>query len=262
MSKKYFIVADVHGFYDEMIKALDGAGFDINNPMHIFVSLGDLLDRGPDPIKCLEFVNSLPEDRKILIKGNHEDLMEEMIARRKSNQHDWHNGTIQTALDLAGYGLTSFVESDVFDAMRKHPDYNEYINSTVDYYEDDKHIFVHGWIPCKSNDSNMYHARGIKYTFDENWRNGDWKYARWINGADAWNQGVRVGGKTIYCGHWHCSWPRAHIDHTGVEFDNEYSINPSHRKADFSPWYNDGICCIDSCCAYSHKINCVVIEQE
>ena len=181
--KTYFIVADVHSFYDEMIKALNGAGFDVNNPMHIFVSLGDLLDRGPKPLQCLRFVNSLPEDRKILIRGNHEDLMEEMIARRESKQHDWHNGTIQTALDLAEYGLTSFVEFDVFDVMRKHPDYNEYINSTVDYYEDDKHIFVHGWIPCKSNDLNMYHARGIKYTFDENWRDGDWERARWINGA-------------------------------------------------------------------------------
>ena len=42
--KTYFIVADVHSFYDEMIKALNGAGFDVNNSMHIFVSLGDLLD--------------------------------------------------------------------------------------------------------------------------------------------------------------------------------------------------------------------------
>lgn len=81
--KTYFIVADVHGFYDEMIKALNGARFDVNNPMHIFVSLGDLLDRGSKPLQCLRFVNSLPEDRKILIKGNHEDLMEEMIARRE-----------------------------------------------------------------------------------------------------------------------------------------------------------------------------------
>ena len=64
-----------------MIDALNNSGFDRNNCEHIFVSLGDLLDRGPDPIKCLEFVNSLPEDRRILVRGNHEDLMEEMIAR-------------------------------------------------------------------------------------------------------------------------------------------------------------------------------------
>ena len=71
----YFVVSDVHSFYNEMMYALVKAGFDKDNKNHIFVSLGDLLDRGPDAVKCLEFVNSLPVERKILIKGNHERLM-------------------------------------------------------------------------------------------------------------------------------------------------------------------------------------------
>lgn len=146
--------------------------------------------------------------------------------------------------------------------MRKHPDYNEYINSTVDYYEDDKHIFVHGWIPCKSNDSNMYHARGIKYTFDENWRNGDWKRARWINGMDAWNQGIKVDGKTIYCGHWHTSWGHSKLHNLGPEWDNKYSTNPEHSKAHFEPFCDNGICAVDACTAYSHKVNVVVVEDD
>lgn len=261
MSKKYFIISDIHSYFNQMIDALNNAGFDKNNCEHIFVSLGDLLDRGPDPIKCLEFVNSLPEDRKILIKGNHETLLEDCLYNKYFTKYDFSNGTADTVVLLGDFLCVDDV-TEVFQRAKNNAEWKKYKKSLMDYYEDDKHIFVHGWIPCKSNDSNMYHARGIKYTFDENWRNGDWKSARWINGADAWNQGVRVDGKTIYCGHWHCSWPRAHIDHTGVEFDNKYSINPSHRKADFSPWYNDGICCIDSCCSYSHKINCVVIEQE
>ena len=76
--KKYFIVADVHGYFDILNQSLKEAGFDENNPEHFFVSLGDLLDRGKQPRECLQFVNSL--ERKILIRGNHEDLMEEMIA--------------------------------------------------------------------------------------------------------------------------------------------------------------------------------------
>ena len=48
MSKKYlYCVSDVHSFYDELMTALTKAGFDINNEEHIFVSCGDLLDRGP-----------------------------------------------------------------------------------------------------------------------------------------------------------------------------------------------------------------------
>lgn len=258
--KKYFVFSDVHGFFDELVEALSKAEFDINNPDHIIVSCGDLLDRGSKPLQCLKFVNGLPAERKILIRGNHEDLMEEMIARRESKQHDWHNGTIQTAFDLTSYGDTVFTELDVFDKMRTHPDYNEYINSTVDYYEDDKRIFVHGWIPCESNDPNMYHAREVKYTFDENWRNGNWKSARWVNGMDAWNQGVRVDGKTIYCGHWHTSWGHSKLHKFGPEWDNPYSTNPDHRKAQFIPFIDKGICAVDACTAYSHKVNVITIE--
>ena len=43
---KCFIVTDVHSFYDEMMLALDKKGFDKDNPNHVFISLGDLLDRG------------------------------------------------------------------------------------------------------------------------------------------------------------------------------------------------------------------------
>ena len=67
-----FVVSDVHSFYGEMKQALDKEGFDKDNKDHIFVSCGDLLDRGPDSVKCLEFVNGLDDDRKILILGNHE----------------------------------------------------------------------------------------------------------------------------------------------------------------------------------------------
>lgn len=43
MSRKYFCVADVHGFYNEMMSALNNAGYDKNNPNHVFCSCGDLL---------------------------------------------------------------------------------------------------------------------------------------------------------------------------------------------------------------------------
>lgn len=59
MNKKYFVVTDVHGFYDEMTSALNEKGFDINNPEHIIISCGDLLDRGPKPKECIDFMMNL-----------------------------------------------------------------------------------------------------------------------------------------------------------------------------------------------------------
>ena len=120
MSKKYFILSDVHSYFNQMIDALNNSGFDKNNCEHIFVSLGDLLDRGPDPIKCLEFVNSLPEDRRILIRGNHEDLMEEAISRHRFYYHDFSNGTVDTAFQLTG----AKNELDALKGMCEHYLYN------------------------------------------------------------------------------------------------------------------------------------------
>ena len=99
MSRKYFIVSDVHAFYDEMMEALLKEGFDRNNPDHVFVSLGDLFDRGLQANEMLEFVNSLKKERKILIMGNHELLMEEAI-RNGFSLRDVHNGTFSTAIQL------------------------------------------------------------------------------------------------------------------------------------------------------------------
>ena len=80
---KYFVVSDVHSFYDEMVAALTSVGFDYNNPDHILVSCGDLLDRGNKTLETLKYVNGLPKERKILIRGNHEDLLTECIKRRR-----------------------------------------------------------------------------------------------------------------------------------------------------------------------------------
>ena len=98
-----------------MIKALNERGFDGENQDHIFVSLGDLLDRGPDPIKCLEFVNNLPKNRKILIRGNHEDLMEEALERGEFWAHDIHNGTDITCLKIASTMINDKDPSDIPD---------------------------------------------------------------------------------------------------------------------------------------------------
>lgn len=256
--RKLFVASDIHGYFNQWQAALRDAGWEEDNESHILVVLGDLLDRGPQPLECLKFVNNLPSRRKILVRGNHEDLMEEMIARRESKQHDWHNGTIQTAMELTGYGDTLFTELDIFDAMRRHEEYNAYISSLVDYYENDTHVFCHGWIPCERN---ICHARDISYSFLSNWREGNWEAARWINGMDAWAKGIRVAGKTVVCGHWHTSWGHHHLHHDSPEWDNKFSTNPAHRHASFAPFEDDGILAIDACTAASGKVNVVVLEE-
>ena len=96
---KLFCISDVHGYYDEMIEALNKAGFDRNNSEHWLISCGDHTDRGRQPQKVMDYLMSLP--RCILIKGNHESLLVECIERGFPYDHDHSNGTFRTIADLA-----------------------------------------------------------------------------------------------------------------------------------------------------------------
>ena len=88
---KLFCISDVHGFYDEMIKALNDAGFEPDNPDHLLIGLGDYIDRGRQPMQVVRYLHNLPN--KVLIKGNHEDLFEECCLRGFPYNHDVSNGT-------------------------------------------------------------------------------------------------------------------------------------------------------------------------
>lgn len=237
--KTYFVVADVHSFYDEMIAALDGAGFDPANPDHIFVCLGDLLDRGDKPLECLDFVNRLPADQKILIRGNHEDLLTECILRQYIGGRDRHNGTDKTLVALSGHTREEFFSGDYRPYITKagdNPALKRYLFGLVDYFEIGDYVFVHGWVPRASESPKR------------DWRLGNWYRARWENGMDEWRQDVRPRGKTVVCGHWHASWGHAMLDKTSPEWG---------PAADFSPFSRPGILAIDACTAYSRKVNCV-----
>lgn len=246
----YFILSDIHSYFNQMMEALNSAGFDKDNPGHIFVSLGDLLDRGPDPLKCLQFVNSLPDDRVICIRGNHETLLEDCLINKYFTSYDYSNGTAGTVMALGSFLYINSAEQ-MFKFAKNNVEWLNYKKKLRDFYDDGKNVFVHGWIPCKKDDPNIYHARNVKYTFDENWVNGNWEAARWSNGMDAWSQGVKLEGKTIYCGHWNSSWGFSNLRGIGSEYG---------KDAHHEPFIDDGIVALDACTAVSHKVNCVVVE--
>ena len=256
---KYFIVADVHGFFTELKEALDAAGFNPADPNHVFVSLGDLLDRGRQPKECLDYVLSLPEDRRIFIRGNHEDLMEAAIIRVGFYPNDKSNGTIQTTQDIVGAGTYH----DNLIGMRFYKPYNDYIRETRDFYETQNYIFVHGWIPhfCYAKGFNCdYHI----HDYDENWREADiedWCEARWHNGMESWADGVREPGKTICCGHFHTSWGHCYIHGDQPEWPRK--CDPEEKVREWNPPFIDkGIIALDTCTVLTHKVNCVVVEDE
>jgi len=73
-----YFVGDIHGCYEQLMEALEKITF--NPDVDRLISVGDLVNRGPDSVKCL---NLLKETWFHAVFGNHEDMM------IKSFRHEW-----------------------------------------------------------------------------------------------------------------------------------------------------------------------------
>lgn len=257
MAQKFFVVSDVHGFYDELISALNDAGFDKNNKDHWLVSCGDEWDRGSKPLEVMKFFINL--ERKILVRGNHMDLFEELCQRAYPEWHDKSNGTVDTVLKIGEYKIDHEFDLCCERALSKTARYRELL---VNYFETQNYIFVHGWIPCECygegyNPNKPWHQYNKTFKYKPDWRgcnNVEWESARWINGIDRAQDGIIEPNKTIICGHWHCS-----LGHT---YDNKDVVDEFGVGACWEPWYHKGCIAIDRCTAHTGEVNVLVIEDE
>ncbi len=207
--KTLFIASDIHSYFDEWMKALKRKKFDINNPDHILVVCGDIFDRGPKSLEVYRFIKSLPKERRILIRGNHEILLRELCARKYAENYDYHNGTVNTVWQLNEWDDDKETH-DYYKKMmelrehatpeqvrifehehglwnRRNKLYSTPIMKEVldwiasdewkNYWEIDDYIFVHGFIPlrqhinwAKSQWAGVLIKDGPD-TFREDWRN-------------------------------------------------------------------------------------------
>ena len=61
---KYYVVSDIHGYYDEMIKALTEKGFFAEKEPCKLIICGDLLDRGSQSKEIIDFIlENLEQDK-------------------------------------------------------------------------------------------------------------------------------------------------------------------------------------------------------
>lgn len=250
---KFFIVSDVHGFYNEMIDALNDAGFDKYNPEHWLISCGDHVDRGPDPAAVINYLTSLP--RKVLIVGNHEQLIEECCMRGFPYKADKHNGTFQTICNLGGMGLISRNFEECCDVAWKR--FKPFMDSMVNYFETEHYVFCHSWIPVIRNENvpSYYHNAKKKYTKREDWRDAtdeEWNESMWFDPLQMVSSGFWIE-KCIVSGHWHCS--------TGWSYT--MGVSEFGDDAIWEPYnYKDKLIMIDRCTAHTGKVNVLVIEDE
>lgn len=247
---KFFIFSDCHGFVYNLESALEAAGFDVNNEDHWVIGAGDYLDRGQFPLSTIKYISDLP--RKILVRGNHDDLILDMIKRGYPLDYDWSNGTANTVMDLVPTAVTW---EEACPAALKIV--KPFINTMVDYVELKNHIIVHSFIPVKILDGNesMYRIQGREFEYMIEWRKASkksWKGARWGNPFDLCEMGLNQTGKTLIFGHYA-------TEHQWAKDEGRRYFD---RKAKFEPYFGDGFIGLDCTTARSGKVGVVVIEDD
>lgn len=157
--KTYFVCSDIHGYFDEWMSSLKEYGFDLLNKNHILIVLGDIFDRGRQPKEIYEFLSSFPDNRLILVRGNHEYLLLDLVRRGYTLEHDEHNGTAQTLVDLFKDPYETQREF-ILENRGKYPDDELYAISFKIYQDAIRELYT--------NDTIKAVVRWIK---SKRWRN-------------------------------------------------------------------------------------------
>lgn len=297
---KYFIASDIHSFYRPFKQALTEAGWNKNSKSHRLVILGDIFDRGRDTVKVYDFIRSVPKERRILVKGNHEELFLSLLDKRIPEEHDYSNGTVDSFLQIAKREreylnrpllIYDFLNTDVqwlsgekrnerfrfaskladaelakrFEAVKKEviaSGIPAWLKSDewVDYFELGDCVMVHSFIPLK--DCCEYFP---------NWRTDaselEWSYARWGCPYRLFDSGLfKEPGKTLVCGHWHAIDFRRHYKELNGRYDiEELAFYPESLPlfGTFKHTNEQGqsIIKLDACKVISDCVNVFVLEM-
>lgn len=132
-----YVMSDLHGCYDKFIKMLELVQFNDNDKLYI---IGDIFDRGDNPLGILDYVISHKNIQ--LIKGNHEQMFIDYYENEDKDLWYYNGGwSTYEQLLLKGYNY----EVAVYKYLKKLP--------TVVVV--DKFILVHGCLKFSDNYNDL-----------------------------------------------------------------------------------------------------------
>ena len=279
---KNFIVSDIHSFKDELVAALKRAGYQKSNSNHRLIICGDLFDRGSQTVELYNYLK--PIRNLVLVKGNHEYLYEELLKKKFPDSYDFSNHTVDTFCHIAGYSPEVMTgdywyklgEESPYDRIQQtwkeilkavqESEITKWIKSKKwkNYYELDKYIFVHSFIPLKNVDGlPSYYIHNRRFEYFKDWRtaatNLEWYDATWgcpyQQYLDGYFKDEEAKGKVLVCGHWVVTDFRQHMlnmwsDDTSI-FYSEHLIG-----LDCGVWHYRGTS------GYVHPQNVLVIDDD
>ena len=212
---RYVFVSDIHGRYDKLAKALAGAQFAPETDT--LVCLGDIFDRGDQSWEVLKYIMGLPN--RILIWGNHDFRLRELMLGKSVGGHDYSNGVLETMhsfcpelknIDSIDTIIYLFQTDERYKT--KYELVWKYFNECVWAVEWDNLIATHGWLPHERRVISRKMGKIEEQTkLFSDWRSAsrdEWYSASWAH-TEMCCRDECYPDKPLIVGHWH-AW-RLHI---------------------------------------------------
>lgn len=238
---KIFAVSDIHGHCTELKEALDRAGFSKENEDHLLVCCGDYFDRGTENTAVMKYLEKIKN--KVMLTGNHEEMLREILTSGRLREHNYINGTDLTVAEFFGKGsIDSLGQIDFSGKTRDLDRLEEFLDGMKSFFETEHYIFTHGWLP--TDISGGLHVR-------ENFRESPeslWKKARWTKWTEMYGICDLPPGKILVCGH--------------VPVQYAYRVSPLRNHENSDIFRGGGVIAIDGGVFMGGKINVLVVEDE
>jgi len=104
--KKFIVIGDIHGCFDEFMALLNQCGW---MPSNYLISVGDLVDRGPKSREVVEWFLNRPNT--YIVEGNHDNKARRYWAGRPVKPTHGLVDTIEQCEDMDTEALAKWIES-------------------------------------------------------------------------------------------------------------------------------------------------------
>ena len=149
---KYFVFGDCHGDYIALLTGLNEAHYNPQDPTHQIIGLGDYFGRAEretsDSLNVWRYLTSfIHVNPPILLKGNHELILENMIKRRYPIYTDISNGEHKTIASISGLPLSEVVYNPAAFNTEEVKKFYDWLKGLPYYYKTKSSTFTHAWLP-------------------------------------------------------------------------------------------------------------------
>ncbi|HBY21225.1 MAG TPA: fructose-bisphosphatase class III [Clostridiales bacterium] len=163
-----YVISDIHGCYDKFMKMLEVINFQPEDQMYI---LGDVIDRGKESIKLLQYI--MKQFNMELLLGNHEEMALQWLKNNDSGYFScWMNNGGQST-------YSQYCELNDIERVT----IIEYLNHRPLFLTIDKYILVHAGVDFKTKGNQSRET--LLWTRDE-----------FINSVDRFKDNVVIFGHT------------------------------------------------------------------